>query len=39
MPEPREHLSQAAHNQRVAPQLEESAPDWAVTVYYYVRSM
>jgi uncharacterized protein (UPF0332 family) len=36
MPEPREHLSQAAHNQRVAPQLEESAPDWAVTVYYYV---
>ena len=36
MPEPREHLSQAAHNQRVAPQLEEPAPDWAVTVYYYV---
>jgi len=36
MPEAKEHLSQAAHNQRVAPQLEELAPDWAVTVYYYV---
>jgi len=36
MPGPREYLSQAAHNQRVAPQLEEPAPDWAVTVYYYV---
>jgi uncharacterized protein (UPF0332 family) len=36
MPEAKKHLSQAAHNQRVAPQLEEPAPDWAVTVYYYV---
>jgi uncharacterized protein (UPF0332 family) len=36
MPEAKEHLSQAVHNQRVAPQLEEPAPDWAVTVYYYV---
>jgi len=36
MPEVEEHLSQAAHNLRVAKELEEIAFDWAVTAYFYV---
>jgi len=36
MPEVEKHLRQAAHNLRVAKELEEIAFDWAVTAYFYV---
>jgi len=36
MPEVEKHLRQAAHNLRVAKELEEIALDWAVTAYFYV---
>jgi uncharacterized protein (UPF0332 family) len=36
MPEVEEHLRQAAHNLRVAKELEKIALDWAVTAYFYV---
>jgi uncharacterized protein (UPF0332 family) len=36
MPEVEKHLRQAAHNLRVAKELEGIAFDWAVTAYFYV---
>jgi uncharacterized protein (UPF0332 family) len=36
MPEVEKHLRQAAHNLRVAEELEGIALDWAVTAYFYV---
>ncbi len=35
MPSRSDHLIQSQYNEQIAPSLISSAPDWAVTIYFY----